>query len=774
MSKLVDPSICPDCRAPLGADAVCTGCGLRLAGPVATDLWHTMQAADALVERLRAQPAGVPTAAPSVTASVAATTGGLPSAPPLPPAHGQARSGLPSASVPVILLTLGALCLLVAAVVFVAVAWGSLSLSAKTAILLGLTVLLIAAAAAVTRRDLRGAAETLWVVVAGMLAVDLVSAVAADLAGLGDLSARNTAVMVGLALLALAAGADLWSRSTPLRTVHALTGVAWIGAVVLAAGGAWSRDGAVPTAVSVPVLAVGGLLLARVLTWQGRAVGSVAALSWLVLLGHGVDRLADQGAPPSPSWWTGPEGWPLLAAALLAAVPTVPLARIAVPRVLAYAGASGALLALALFAIGPDGAATPDVLQASAAALGLAAVALAAPAVWARPAGALSGIATVIAAGLLVLRTIDAAERITYAADETAAPWTAAVLAVVVVVSGLAAGRQLRGTSWHRQSLTLVAALAPGILAGGVGLWVAEADAATAVVAVAWALCVVLLLGAAVLTPQEPVPVTAAVALAHLAAVAGLRLTGQGADTVGEGLAGLAGAVLLLCLALSLPLLGDGRIRAASRLPAEATALFFGTVAVLIPRGESSTAVAATLIGTAIALVAALDRERWWAGWLAAPYLAAAMLIRLDAGLELPEIHTLPAAAVLLVAGGYRMATDSRAESLRALGSGLTLALAPSLLLALDDPVSLRGLLVGVGGLAAVAAGVGLRWAAPLLAGALTVAALAVSHLWPIAEALPRWITLGSLGVLLLLVGVTWEARLRNVQTARRYLTALR
>ena len=29
-------------------------------------------------------------------------------------------------------------------------------------------------------------------------------------------------------------------------------------------------------------------------------------------------------------------------------------------------------------------------------------------------------------------------------------------------------------------------------------------------------------------------------------------------------------------------------------------------------------------------------------------------------------------------------------------------------------------------------------------------------------------------GVVLLLVGITWESRLRNVATARRYLTALR
>ena len=47
-------------------------------------------------------------------------------------------------------------------------------------------------------------------------------------------------------------------------------------------------------------------------------------------------------------------------------------------------------------------------------------------------------------------------------------------------------------------------------------------------------------------------------------------------------------------------------------------------------------------------------------------------------------------------------------------------------------------------------------------------------HLEPVAEAVPRWISLGGVGLVLLLVGVTWEARRRNIETAHRYLTALR
>ena len=37
-----------------------------------------------------------------------------------------------------------------------------------------------------------------------------------------------------------------------------------------------------------------------------------------------------------------------------------------------------------------------------------------------------------------------------------------------------------------------------------------------------------------------------------------------------------------------------------------------------------------------------------------------------------------------------------------------------------------------------------------------------------------RWVSLGAVGLALLVVGVTWEARRRNLETAGRYLAELR
>jgi hypothetical protein len=141
---------------------------------------------------------------------------------------------------------------------------------------------------------------------------------------------------------------------------------------------------------------------------------------------------------------------------------------------------------------------------------------------------------------------------------------------------------------------------------------------------------------------------------------------------------------------------------------------------------------------------------------------------------QAPELYTHPAAVVLVVAGTWRLRTDEAANSFAALGSGLTLALLPSLLLALDEPVSVRGALIAAAGILVLTAGIQQRLAAPFVLGAVTTGLLALRHLEPYADAVPRWISLGAVGLALLLVGITWEARRRNLETAGRYLADLR
>ena len=100
------------------------------------------------------------------------------------------------------------------------------------------------------------------------------------------------------------------------------------------------------------------------------------------------------------------------------------------------------------------------------------------------------------------------------------------------------------------------------------------------------------------------------------------------------------------------------------------------------------------------------------------------------------------------------------------LAPGLTLATVPSLLACWTTPTSLRALLLGLGCLALVLAGVALRWSAPLVVGAVVGALLVLRELAPYAAELPSWVVIGLSGTVLLVVGVTWESRMRDVRTA--------
>ena len=179
MTTYADPKRCPDCRALLPqGPTTCPVCRLPLTGQTAGELFATFQQADRLLAVLRA--ARQPAPATSVGATVGGGTllDGADAVPdraapdPSPDPAGSAaprcrRSCSPS----------GALCLLVAAVTFLAVAWAWLGVSGRTLVLVGLTGTSFALHAAhLHRRDLRTASEALSVVALGLLALDVVGA----------------------------------------------------------------------------------------------------------------------------------------------------------------------------------------------------------------------------------------------------------------------------------------------------------------------------------------------------------------------------------------------------------------------------------------------------------------------------------------------------------------------------------------------------------------------------------------------------------------------
>lgn len=821
MSKLADPTICPDCRGTLDGTGACTACGLRLTGPLAAELWQLMVRADALVERLRVIPAAAPaplvpsTAVPPVGSSAA-------------PTARDARR-LPSASVPMVLLGLGGLCLLVSAAVFVAVTWSSLGVAGRTLVLLLVTGLVAVAASVATGRGLRWGAETLWVVVCGLLALDLHGARSAGLLALDALAPRHAAALVGLVTLLVGAGTAAWSAPRASGRLRAPQVVAGLGLLVATVALAWVGTHAVSsTAVAVAVLTGLALLLRREAPWTAYAAAAIAALSWLGLAAAGLHRL--DTSVGTASWWAHLEGWPLLVAAGYVATPAA-LARL--PEALRSTAAGAALACLSALAIGPVDGASRLVLTGCAVVAALALLARLGPQVWARAGAALAAVGgTALLLQLLAqpwptLRLLDARGRMTLEAplpDHVTglAPWTAFVVGTTVLLAGYGAATVLPASPVRRAVAAVVApapavaglAAAVFVLGSGAPVWVAALALAVALAAAAAAVAwqqgdpvvelVAVVAAGAVAAPALRLALAAHLLTALMAtALTILLLAGHrwlrpallwGAGTtllaallVPAGALGVAGwcelddaptavvAVAVACWAATAGVVArvvardrDGRVAA------EVAGLVVGLGAVALAPAEADAAVAATVVGSAVCLVAATDRHRTFAGWLGAAVLAVATALRVSAGVTAPEAYTLPAAALLLAAGAWRLHRDASVGSGRVLGSGLALALLPSLLLALDEPVSVRGVLVGVAGLLALAAGVTRRWAAPFLAGALVTGLLALRHLGPVAEALPRWVTFGAVGVALLAVGITWEARRRDLGVAARYLAALR
>jgi hypothetical protein len=192
-----------------------------------------------------------------------------------------------------------------------------------------------------------------------------------------------------------------------------------------------------------------------------------------------------------------------------------------------------------------------------------------------------------------------------------------------------------------------------------------------------------------------------------------------------------------------------------------------------LPDPRAWAAVYLTLGGVAFTASSLLHPTRRLLAWAGLALLTLATWLRLEQlGVGTVEAYTLPLASVLLVVGTVALLRGDR-SSLRTQGAGLALALVPSLLQALAEPLALRAVLLGTGCVVLIGVGVNRRWAAPLLAGGGTLALLVLRQM-TIAQVLPQWALIASAGVLLTFLGLTWEQRLADVRTAAGYVRDLR
>ncbi len=387
---------------------------------------------------------------------------------------------------------------------------------------------------------------------------------------------------------------------------------------------------------------------------------------------------------------------------------------------------------------------------------------------------ALGGAALVSATGLLVL----------------AVSWSLAVdVATLLVLPGAALALGA-GAAACRGSLALRPWRVAQVLAAGL-LLVAEAAAAArhggAGWPAVWAVALSLLAAAGVAaalglsrrtTAADPfwAPLhTAAVTVATVAVVGDAAVLARwaGAPAAGCGLAAaVTAAGLLAATALpwrtGRPVRGTVQVAAGlAAVPALGLAALDGSVLWL----------ALLAVGIGVAVVATTPaRHRW--GWVAGVLLTASSWVRLSlADVVAPEAYTVPAGVALLVLGGLRRRRDPAYGSWNAYGSGLSLVLLPSLARAVTDAGDLRPLLLALAAAGVLAVGAARRLQAPLVLGAAVLAVDALVQLAPtlaaVYDVVPRWVTIGLLGLALVGAGATYEQRVRDLRRVGRHVARL-
>ncbi|MGC4950692.1 SCO7613 C-terminal domain-containing membrane protein [Streptomyces sp. DT224] len=366
-------------------------------------------------------------------------------------------------------------------------------------------------------------------------------------------------------------------------------------------------------------------------------------------------------------------------------------------------------------------------------------------------------------AGLMVL---PAALDLSYAAAQ-AGQLVLAVAAFGLAVAGGRAGA--RGVA--------VTAGAVGVAgAVGAGLLSLAAEEATYT---AFGLLVVVFVALAVALDRQagasPVVVPAAACAAVACAVVPMAALGASL-----GLAVYEAAVPMLAVPAVTALLGARLKGHPVAVPVEVTGAAAGVVAVAMAVGDAQfLALVLALCGVLAAGTALRPERRPFAGYLATALFVPAAWVRLAAsGVSAPEAYTLPVTVPALVVGVLRRRRDPSASSWAAYGAGLAVTLVPSLGAAWTDPDWVRPLLLGVAALGVTLVGARLRLQALLVLGGAVLALDALHELAPyvvqVAGALPRWVAPALAGVLLLVVGATYEKRLRDARRLREALGRMR
>ncbi|WP_432557352.1 SCO7613 C-terminal domain-containing membrane protein [Granulicoccus sp. GXG6511] len=791
-----DAARCPVCGVPRAGEE-CGGCGISYADTRVSELGRILLQADALRGDLLRQPRRTPprrTPRDRTPPHQAAAPGPGPAG----------RAPAQSPSVGWILLGVGALCLAVAAGIFIAVTWDTLGWFVRGLIMLGVTGVFAALTEVTRRKQLRASAETL-AAVTGVLWTGTLIASARLLPG----SAWWTA-LIGLLMLFAALVADRWHahHRDRLRAVDALAAIALpvlfggasvaagerqalvsMGAVVAATAAhlRWFRGRLIVTRgvlLAIGALAAAGLAAQGLIGLAGEALvdgwrvlfvitalGALTRLSAVRLVRRAAAAVA--GA--------------LAAGALLALTGRLPfetavwvMLALTVPGLLTWLGARGhGELTATVRSAGLGWLVPPGVFG-----LGFVLVTLArmVPGPGVAEPGPLWMLSTIGFIGLGLVAAVVRTQRRqrslrAFDAGLVLGAWTVSLvlvygsypIALAVLAPAFLGLLALAARTGRRVPFWCAVALA-------VWLW-------SLVAAGGWiAPTALLVVGLAALGwgyGRWPLRVGALI-VGWLALPAVLLLLNEPLRSLGFDAADANAVCAVLVAVLAGAVLATHQwwwLDHRARVVTEIAALFWAAAAALIALAVAdrpTTALCLLVFGVAL-VVAGQPPERRAYAWSAIGVLTLASWTWLmHQGVTLVEWYTLPTAAVLLAIGTRTLRRDRAASSWRTLLPGLLFGVLPSTTLALSEPISIRALIVGVAAVALILVGLVRHLAACFVVGAIVLALLAVVELWPYAAYVPRWAGFAAAGVLLVAIGVRWEARLRDLKRMGGYLRGLR
>lgn len=347
-------------------------------------------------------------------------------------------------------------------------------------------------------------------------------------------------------------------------------------------------------------------------------------------------------------------------------------------------------------------------------------------------------------------------------------PWVVALITLGALACGLLSAAAIS----HENGLlpAWVSGPTAAVLAGTMTAWSLAAAPATVLALTAVAAATLLAAVTARIRAMVLTSTTVSAAAGVLAAVAATMAAGQPARIAAFAAIAIAAGLAAVAAVLR-------RQRPQESLCCEGVAAAGALLGIALSAPNPLTlSVALAVVGLVVGATA-LRPDRRAAAYAGTALVILGSWVRLaDLGVTAPEAYSVSVGVAALVIGWLRWRQHRHLSSWLVFAPGLASGLLPSLAALLLDSTSspantARPFALGGAACVVVLIGGWQRLQAPLLLGGGVLAAVTLHELAPwvseVVAALPRWVPLAGAGLLLLLVGATYEQRRRDLRRMR-------